>query len=131
MDVTASPYVYYFVTATDFSGNEGKPAMVNSLSGVGDGPKQYALTLSAYPNPFNPETTVRYTVPAKGHVTIEVFDSHGARVSTLIDADKQPGAYTATWGGRDDGGTAVSSGVYFARLTSPGGSRSYKLTLLK
>jgi hypothetical protein len=131
LDVAASPYVFYFVTAIDFSGNEGKPAAVNTLSGVGGTPKNYVLSISAYPNPFNPATTIRYTVPSKGRVTLEVFDAHGARVVTLISAEKDAGAYTATWTGHDDRGTAVGSGVYFARLTSPAGARSYKMTLLK
>ena len=131
MDVTASPYVYYFNTATDFSGNEGRPAVVNTLSGVGDTPKDYVLSISAYPNPFNPETTVRYTVPAKGRVTLEVFDTRGAHVATLVDAEMDAGAYAVTWTGRDDRDTAAGSGVYFARLTSPAGARSYKMTLLK
>ena len=51
MDVSGSPYVFYFVTATDFSGNEGKPARVNTLSGVGGTPKDYVLSISVYPNP--------------------------------------------------------------------------------
>ena len=131
MDVTASPYTYYFASATDFSGNEGKPVMINTLSSVGDTPKNYVLSISAYPNPFNPETTIRYTLPAKGRVTIEVFDTRGSHVATLVNDEKDAGVYTATWTGRDDRGTAAGSGVYFARLTSPAGARSYKMTLLK
>jgi len=63
MDVTSSPFAYYFATATDFSGNEGKPALVNTLSGVSGAPASYVLSISSYPNPFNPRTTIRYTVP--------------------------------------------------------------------
>jgi hypothetical protein len=55
MDVSGSPYAFYFVTATDFSGNEGTPAKVNTLSGVGGTPKSYVLSVSNYPNPFNPD----------------------------------------------------------------------------
>ncbi len=88
-------------------------------------------SISAYPNPFNPATTIRYTVPAGGRVTIEVFDPRGARVVTLVDGDKIAGAYSTRWNGRDDRGRPVSSGVYFGRITSPAGARSYKMTLLK
>ena len=66
MDVNASPYTFYYVTATDFSGNEGKPAKVNTLSSAGGTPKSYVLSVSNYPNPFNPSTTVSYTVPSPG-----------------------------------------------------------------
>ena len=131
MNVSTSPYVYYFVTATDFSGNEGKPAIVNALTGVGGTPKNYVLSISSYPNPFNPETTIRYTVPSKGRVSIEVYDAHGMRIATLVDEEKAAGAYTQEWNGRDDEGHAVSSGVYFARMNHTSGTKSYKMVLLK
>jgi hypothetical protein len=131
MDVTASPYVFYFVTATDFSGNEGKPAVANTLSGVGETPKSYVLSISAYPNPFNPSTTIRYTVPSKGRVSVNIYDARGAHVATLVDDEKETGAFTREWIGRDDAGQAVSSGVYFARVSHSSGTRSYKMVLLK
>jgi len=131
IDVTAQPFSYYYVTATDFSGNEGKPAIVHALTGVGTTPGKYVLSVSAYPNPFNPLTTVRYTLPAKGHVTLDVYDLRGERVATLVNEDRDAGAYTATWHGTNDRGATVSSGVYFAKLSTPKGERSYKLVLLK
>jgi len=131
LDVNAAPHTYYFVTATDFSGNEGKPAVVNTLSGIGDAPKSYVLSISAYPNPFNPTTTVRYTLPARGRVNIDVFDARGAHVAALLNEEKAAGAYTVTWAGQDDNGHAVGSGIYFARINSAAGMRSYKMTLLK
>jgi hypothetical protein len=131
MDVTASPYVLYFVTATDFSGNEGPPAVVNTLSGVDGTPKRYVLSVSAHPNPFNPATTIRYTVPSKGRVQVGVYDVRGSRVATLLDRQREPGAFTLTWSGRDDGGRPVASGVYFARVSHDSQAKSYKLLLLK
>ncbi len=131
MDVNASPYVFYFVTATDFSGNEGKPAVVNAQTGIGGTPKSFVLSISAYPNPFNPTTTIRYTVPSKGRAVVEIYDARGAHIATLVDTEKAAGAYTQGWDGRDDAGRAVSSGVYFARLTHPSGTKTYKMVLLK
>jgi hypothetical protein len=131
MDVGGQPYSYYYVTATDFSGNEGMPAKAVAISGVGGTPGSYVLSVSAYPNPFNPETTVRYTLPAKGRVTLEVYDLRGEKVATLVSETKDAGAYTATWRGLGDTGATVSSGVYFAKLSTPAGERSYKLVLLK
>jgi flagellar hook assembly protein FlgD len=131
MDVTASPYVYYYVTATDFSGNEGKPALVNTLSGVGGTPKSYVLSVSNYPNPFNPRTTVSYTVPSRGHVTVRVFDASGAYVATLFDGERNAGAYSVEWDGRAAGASVVASGVYFARIEHASGTRSKKMVLLK
>jgi hypothetical protein len=132
MDVSGSPYVYYFVTATDASGNESNPGSVNTLSGVNDAPRAYVLSVSNYPNPFNPRTTIRYTVPSQGMVTITVYDASGAHVATLVDhEDRAPGAYSTSWSGKDDNANAVSSGVYFARIDHERGIRTRKMILLK
>ena len=131
MDVTSSGYNYFWVTATDFSGNEGKPATAHSSTGVGDTPLPHVLSISAYPNPFNPETTVRYTLPSRSHVRIDIFGLNGEHVATLVDRDQDAGAFTETWRGVSDAGSNVSSGVYFAKLSANGSQRTYKLTLLK
>ena len=131
LDVTASPYAYYYVTATDFSGNEGKPAKVHALTGVGDTPRNYVLSVSNYPNPFNPRTTVSYTVPSRGHVRVSVYDAHGAHVATLFDGERNVGAYSIDWDGRTKRNDAVASGVYFARIEHASGARTKKMVLLK
>jgi hypothetical protein len=130
-DATASPYAYYFATATDFSGNEGKPATVKVPSGVDGTPSSYVLSVSAYPNPFNPQTTIRCTLPARARVILAVYDARGTRVKSLMNEDRPAGTFTARWDGRNDAGRIVSSGVYFARLQSGGENRSYKLVLQK
>jgi hypothetical protein len=127
MDVSGSPYVCYFVTATDFSGNEGKPAKVNTLSDTGGTPKSYVLSVSNYPNPFNPRTTVSYTVPSRGHVKISVYDARGAFVARLFDGERAPGTYSIEW----DALPGVSSGIYFARIDHNGAMRTKKMVLLK
>jgi len=131
MHVAASPYVYYYVTATDFSGNEGKPAKVNTLSAVGDTPKSYVLSVSNYPNPFNPRTTVSYTVPSRGAVTVAIYDLSGARVATLFHGERAAGAYSVAWDGRTDHAGVAASGVYFVRIEHSSGTRSKKMVLLK
>jgi flagellar hook assembly protein FlgD len=105
---------------------------VNSLSGIGDTPGHYVLSLSNYPNPFNPETTVKYTLPSKGEVTVTIYDAGGARVATLVDqVVRGAGAYETRWNGRDEKGAAVGSGVYFARIVHAGGAMTRKMVLLK
>jgi hypothetical protein len=131
MNVSGSPHVYYFVTATDFSGNEGKPAIVNSLSGVGGTPASYVLSVSNYPNPFNPRTTVKYTVPSRGHVRIDVYDASGAHVRTLFNGERNAGAYATDWDGLAENRSAVGSGIYFARITHHGATQTKKMALLK
>jgi hypothetical protein len=132
LDVSGSPYAYYYVTATDVSGNEGDAASLGTATGVGKRPGRYVLSVSNYPNPFNPATTVRYTVPTAGPVSIAVFDARGVRVATLVDGKTHaPGAYRLEWGGFSEAGTRVSSGVYFARIEHGGAVRSRKMILLK
>ncbi|MCK4773335.1 MAG: T9SS type A sorting domain-containing protein, partial [Candidatus Krumholzibacteria bacterium] len=131
MDVTASPYTYYYVTATDFSGNEGGRGSLNTATGGGGTPLGYVLSVSNYPNPFNPSTTVKYTVPERGLVTVTIYDAQGSWVATLVNHKHEAGAYATQWGGRSDVGAVVSSGVYFARVTQNGTARSKKMILLK
>jgi len=131
LDVTHATYPYYFVTATDFSGNEGKPAIATNASGVGGTPQSYVLSVSNYPNPFNPRTTVRYTVPSRGHVTVAVYDVHGAYVVRLFDGERTAGAYSIEWDGRSADGAPVASGLYFARIEEDNVVRTKKMALLK
>lgn len=132
LDVTNSWYTHYFVTATDFSGNEGAPATFNLLSGVDGPPRSYVLSVSSFPNPFNPTTTVSYTVPARSNVTVAIYDVHGARVATLVDNQiREAGAYRAEWDGRSASGIDVPSGIYFARIEHAGATRTRKLVLMK
>jgi hypothetical protein len=131
IDLTASPRAYYFVTATDFSGNEGAPVMVRVLTGIDGIPSPHVLSISAYPNPFNPETTLRYTLPASAHVTIDVYDARGQHVARLVDEEKKAGAYTTAWQGVEQSHARVGSGIYFARVSQNGVTRTYKLVLLK
>jgi FlgD Ig-like domain/Beta-propeller repeat len=100
-------------------------------TGVHESPAVAGLAISAYPNPFNPETTIRYVTPSAGRVTVEIYDARGGRVATLVDAMVPAGDYTRSWNGTDGTGAPVSSGVYVARVTHPAGTKSYKLVLLK
>jgi hypothetical protein len=131
LSVNTSTYPYYFVTATDFSGNEGKPASLKNASGVGDTPTSYVLSVTNYPNPFNPRTTVKYTVPEHARVSVRVFDASGALVTTLFEGESAAGAYSVEWDGRDARGVAISSGVYFARIEQGTESRTKKMVMLK
>lgn len=132
LDVSASPYAHYYVTAVDFAGNESPPTPVDSLSGAGEPPSAFALSVACHPNPFNPMTTVRYTVPHAGVVTVEICDSRGARVAFLVNGqERAAGSYRQVWDGRADTGVPVPSGVYFARIRQDGVIRTLKMSLVK
>jgi hypothetical protein len=81
---------------------------------------------SAYPNPFNPFTTLRYELPQAAQVTLTVYDLLGREVATLVDTYTQPGTHETVW----DAGSHPS-GIYLARLATPGYSKTIKLVLLK
>ncbi len=74
-----------------------------------------------FPNPFNPETHLRFRIAGSGWVELQIFDLNGRRVRTLLQGQRAPGEYILTWDGRSDDGRQASSGVYFSvlRVHSP------------
>jgi hypothetical protein len=85
-----------------------------------------------FPNPFNPKTAIRYTVPSPGGpVRLTVYDLQGRRVRTLVDEEKSGGEYLAVWRGRDDAGRELASGVYFYRMEIGDYQVERKMVLLK
>ncbi len=83
------------------------------------------------PNPFNPSTTIRFTLPASERVGLAVYSADGALVRMLVDETRDRGLHNVTWDGRDSAGNPVGSGVYFYRLTAGKFSDSRKMVLLK
>ena len=93
-------------------------------------PEVYALE-NNYPNPFNPETTIRYQLPEAGEVTLEVYNMLGQVVRTLVEREFQSaGRYLYKWDAADDNGRSLSSGVYFYRITAGREFQSHKRMLL-
>jgi subtilisin-like proprotein convertase family protein len=84
-----------------------------------------------YPNPFNPSTHIRFDLPVRGHVSLQVFDLAGHLVRTLVDEVREPAAHDVVWDGTDNAGRTVSSGAYYCRLTSGSGTATAKMLLLK
>lgn len=106
------------------------PTDVSSGSDNSVMPTRFALDQN-YPNPFNPTTVIRYALPSRSHVTIEVFNVLGQRVRTLLEGDKPAGYYTATWDGSDSRGKGVASGIYFYRIKAGDFIATKKMVLLK
>jgi hypothetical protein len=84
-----------------------------------------------YPNPFNPATRISYFLPVRERVRVEIFDVAGRRVADLVDEVRDRGAYVVEWGGTDERGTPVASGLYLCRLTAGKETISRKMVLLK
>ena len=83
-----------------------------------------------YPNPFNPSTIIPYELAAAAQVRLEVFNSIGQRVATLVDGEQPAGAHRAQWNGTDAAGRAVAAGVYLYRLTADGASQTGRMVLV-
>jgi hypothetical protein len=83
------------------------------------------------PNPFNPATRIRFTVPEDGHVSLLIYDVAGRRVRTLVDDRMEANHYEIEWDGRDNQGQIVASGVYFCRLEAGKHSKTKKMLMMK
>lgn len=84
------------------------------------------------PNPFNPQTTIAYTVAVEGAtVSLDVLDSAGRHVITLVRGPQPAGRRTVVWDGRDAAGRELPAGTYLYRLQTPQGIESRKMLLLK
>ena len=102
---------------------------VEAVSGV---PAAYSPKIrKAFPNPFNPSTTVEFSVPKSGPVRVGIFDIHGRHVATLVNETMSSGVYRVRWNGKNANGGDVASGVYYAQIRSRGGSGSGRLALIK
>ncbi|MFB0517052.1 MAG: T9SS type A sorting domain-containing protein [Candidatus Neomarinimicrobiota bacterium] len=85
----------------------------------------------AFPNPFNPTTTIRFDLPMAGEVSLMVYDLLGREVARLVDGYMEPGYHQTQWNGRNVDGYELPSGIYIARLTTPEYSKAVKMLLLK
>jgi hypothetical protein len=91
----------------------------------------YALAQN-YPNPFNPTTTIQYSIAERTHVSLKVYNVAGQLVRTLVDEVVTPEAVEPIrWSGLNNQGQAVSSGVYFYKLTTKDFIQTRKMVLLK
>ena len=108
------------------------PQPLGTATGVRNTPAPKELALENYPNPFNPTTTIRYSLPKAANVTLAVYDVGGRLVRMLVnDVRKPAGVFEASWNGTDSTGNPVASGVYFYRLVAGSETLTRKAVLLK
>lgn len=93
-------------------------------------PSEFRLSQN-YPNPFNPVTTIRYELARTSKVTLEIYNTLGQKVRTLVSGVLATGVYDVTWDGRSETGARIASGVYFYRLNADGVVRTRKMLLVK
>jgi hypothetical protein len=93
-------------------------------------PPSYQLHAN-YPNPFNPETTIEYSLTDPEHVRIDIYNILGNRVSTLVDEVKAPGNHEVMWNGTDENGSRVASGIYFYNMKAGAFNETRRMVMLK
>lgn len=93
-------------------------------------PTTFALYQNC-PNPFNPETQIRYDLPVPGHVKLAIYNILGQKVRILVDEIQDAGHKSVIWDGRDDGGRDVASGIYFYKIAMENFEKTKKMVLLK
>ena len=97
---------------------------------IGLQPGQFKLH-QAYPNPFNPTTTLKYEMGSAGSVSIDVFDVNGRKIRSLYNGIQIPGQHEIRWDAKDDHGRSMSSGVYLFKVNVNGKQQTAKSLLLK
>ena len=93
-------------------------------------PRSFTLKQN-YPNPFNPSTEIAFSLEQTSTINLTVFNVLGQRVKVLADGSKLAGTHTLSWDGRDEMGAAVSTGLYFYKLTDGNNSVTKKMALMK
>ncbi|MFC1512385.1 FlgD immunoglobulin-like domain containing protein, partial [Candidatus Latescibacterota bacterium] len=88
-------------------------------------------TIASYPNPFNPTTTISFTLPDAGYTELAVFNLAGQKIRTLVAGELSLGVHEVVWDGCDDSGHPVSSGIFVSRLVTGDNVVTNRMTLVK
>jgi len=122
------PY-YYWVEAASPSGSSAKIA-AGYATAVKSRPSRFHVS-AAYPNPFNPATTIMFEVPDETSVRLVMYDILGREIAVLEDGVVSAGVHQAVWDGRDKNGQMVGAGIYIYRFTAGSFSSKGKVTFLR
>ena len=136
-EVATDATYYYWLESVSLNGESEYygPLMV-TVNAAGEEPVIPVIPVetklfSAFPNPFNPSTNLRYSMKEAGDVRIEVYNVKGQILETFNNSHNQPGYYQISWDGRDANGSLVGTGLYFYRMTSGKYTSTKKMILAK
>lgn len=93
-------------------------------------PVEYILEQN-YPNPFNPVTTIRYSITTPAKVTLQIYNTLGKEIKSLVNKEQSAGTYEVIWDGKDKNDKVVSSGIYFYRINAGKFLETKKMILLR
>jgi len=117
-----------------FKGSIRRTGNSFDLTGVESVPEEIVMAtalLGNYPNPFNPETRISFSLASENNVSINIYNIRGQLVKELLSDRLGSGEHSVVWNGKDDRGRAVSSGLYFYRLQTENYRAVRKMMLLK
>lgn len=118
------------ISAVSHPGDADDIPKVTSINYVSDSKNVFKLE-NSYPNPFNPTTSINFNIAENSNVVLEVYNSLGEKVATLVDQYFIQGKYSTVWNAKDDFGNKVNSGLYIYRLVANDFVDSKKMVLLK
>ena len=135
-ELTEDGTYYYWLQNVDMDGTSafhGPASVVFSITGDGGSPAIPTMTQldNAYPNPFNPHTTIRYQLESAGRVKIDIYNTKGQIVRSFERRHDAAGHYNILWDGCDESGRALASGVYLYKMSSGKYAATKKLVLQK
>ncbi|MDP2984347.1 MAG: T9SS type A sorting domain-containing protein [Candidatus Latescibacter sp.] len=93
-------------------------------------PTVYAMNQN-FPNPFNPSTTITYSIPKTSHVELAIYNMAGQKIRTLVNTSQAASFYRVVWNGKNDFGQTVASGMFFYKLDAGNYSKVVKMNLIK
>ncbi|MFA6471344.1 MAG: FlgD immunoglobulin-like domain containing protein [Candidatus Latescibacterota bacterium] len=115
------------LTLRDSYGNVWNSSVHVLTSGL---PLQNAL-YGNYPNPFNPTTTIKYSLKENSKTSLVIYNSLGQKIRTLVDTPQAPGLHTLIWNGKNDRGQQAASGMYFMKLSAGKFTQTKRMMMLE
>ena len=129
-------YIYYVTAVYEAPDGESEPSNEVSATPHIVSNEDEPVTLKTelvgnYPNPFNPSTTIKFSVAHESNIRVDIYNVKGQKIKTLIDTQLNAGEYKVTWNGKDDNNSDVSSGFYFYRMQTNEYVAIKKMMLMK
>lgn len=109
---------------------DGTVTLPVELTDIESLPTEFTLK-PAYPNPFNPTTTIHYSIPDAREVSIMIYDLMGRKVATLFHNEQEAGWYEITWNGLLNNGSLASAGIYIYKIIAGSDIKTNKISLIK
>lgn len=119
-----------FTDASSFIRLTDSKTAVDNLQQLTTLPTSFDLSQN-FPNPFNPDTEIQYTLGEPGYVELVIIDAMGRQIKTLVSTHMTPGSYSTNWNGTNEEGQKVASGQYVYRLSQNGIARSKMMVVIK